>query len=158
MIPPAAIAGLIPGENPLVLIAGIPPSVQENPLPVAIAENSLPAVGLPLARQPFDRNWPVHNMGRMDVPCSECGALHWMCKKLTRSSKRDPDFGTCCFNGKIKLPKIEDLPVELLNYLKGQDPISKSFRENIRQYYNALAMTSLGSGVQLYKQALELHN
>ena len=68
-----------------MLIAGIPPSVQENPLPavfvenslpVAIAENPLPAVGLPLARQPFDRNWPVHNMGRMDVPCSECGALH----------------------------------------------------------------------------------
>ena len=106
MIPPPAIAGLIPGKNPLVLIAGIPPSVQENPLPavfvenplpVAIAENPLPAVGLPLARQPFDRNWPVHNMGRMDVPCSECGALHWMCEKLTRASKRDPDFGTCCF-------------------------------------------------------------
>ena len=81
-------------------------------------------------------------MGRMDVPCSECGALHWICERLTRSSKRDPEFGTCCFIWKIKLPKVEDSPVELLNYLKGQDPISKSFRENIRQYNNALAMTS----------------
>ena len=85
MILPPAIVGLIPGENPLVHIAGIlspvqenplPAIIAENPLPTVIAENPLPDVGLPLARQPFDRDWPVHNMGRMDVPCSECGALH----------------------------------------------------------------------------------
>ena len=76
MILPPAIVGLIPDENPLVHIAGILPPVQENPLPTVIAENPLPDVGLPLARQPFDRDWPVHNMGRIDVPCSECGALH----------------------------------------------------------------------------------
>ena len=34
--------------------------------------------------------------------------------------------------------------MELLNYLQGEDPISKHFRENIRQYDNALAITSLG--------------
>ena len=33
MIPSPAIVGLIPGENPLIYIAGILPPVQENPLP-----------------------------------------------------------------------------------------------------------------------------
>ena len=105
----------------------------------------IPAIAeLPLARQPFNRNWPVHYMGKMEVICSDCGALHWRCEKLSKSPHICPKFGTCCFSGKIKLPKIEDPPVELLNYLQGEDPISKHFRENIRQYNNALAMTSLG--------------
>ena len=119
---------LISGENPLVDIAGIPP-VQENPLPAVVAENSLPVGELPPARHPFNRNWPVHNMGRMDVPCTECGALHWRCEKLSSSSNIDPKFGTCCFHGKIKLPKLEGPPVELLSYLTGDDPVSKGFRE-----------------------------
>ena len=66
-------------ENPLPTIIAenpLPTVIAENPLPTVIAENPLPDVGLPLARQPFDRDWPVHNMGRIDVPCSECGALH----------------------------------------------------------------------------------
>ena len=121
MIPPPDIADLISGENPLVPIAEIPP-----PAP----ENYLPAVELPLTRQPFDRNCPVHNMGKMDVLCSQCGALHWMCERLSGSSNVNPKFGTCCFSGKVKLPKLEDPPIELLNYLIGEDPMYvKGFQE-----------------------------
>jgi len=53
----------------------------------------------------------------------------------------------CCTSGKIKLPKLEDPPVEILNLLQGQDHIAKQFREHIWQYNNALAMTSLGCKV-----------
>ena len=122
--------------------------VLQPPIPDEIAPEIAPeipaAVELPLARQAFDKNWPIHYMGKMEVVCADCGALHWMCEKLVNSSKRNPKFGTCCFSGKIQLPKVDDPPPELLNYLKGDDPISKEFRENIRQYNNALAMTSLG--------------
>ena len=83
-------------------------------------------------------------MGKMDIVCLDCGALHWACEKLSKSSQIHPKFGMCCFSGKIKLPKFEDPPVELLNLLQGQDSLSKEYRENIRQYNNALAMTSLG--------------
>ena len=125
--------------NPLVEIP--PPS---PPLPDFIAPE-IPAIAeLPLARQAFSRDWPVHYMGKMEVECPDCGALHWRCEKLKDSPQIRPKFGTCCFSGKIQLPKIEDPPVELLNYLRGDDPISKGFRDNIRQYNNALAMTSLG--------------
>src|SRR5271163_3330808 len=87
-------------------------------------------------------------MGKMDVSCINCGALHWMCEKLAKSSTIHPEFGMCCLKGKIKIPKLDDPPHELLTLLSGQDDISKKFskkfRDHIRSYNNALAMTSLG--------------
>ena len=83
-------------------------------------------------------------MGKMDVPCPDCEALHWISEKLSHSSQMYPKFGMCCFKAKIRLPRIKVPPAELLNYLWGQDIISKEFRDNIRQYNNAFAMTSLG--------------
>ena len=117
-----------------------PPPVQPD-IPPPPPNN---AQGLPKARQPFDPSWPVHHLGKMDVECRSCGALHWMSERLVGSSKRNPLFGMCCTSGKIKLPKLADPPGEILNLLSGQDHIAKKFRENIRRYNNALAMTSLG--------------
>ena len=95
---------------------------------------------LPLARQPFNPNWTVHHMGRMDIQCSDCGALHWKSERLAGSSK----FGMCCFSGKIKIPRLDNPPPELLHLLSGQEDLCKKFRDHIRNYNNALAMTSLG--------------
>ena len=67
-----------------------------------------------------------------------------MCEKLAKSSNIHPEFGMCCLKGKIKIPKLDDPPPELLTLLSGQDDISKKFRDHIRSYNNALAMTSLG--------------
>jgi len=53
-------------------------------------------------------------------------------------------FGICCTSSKIKLPKLKDLPVKILNLLSDQDYISKQFHENIKKYNNALAITLLG--------------
>ena len=83
-------------------------------------------------------------MGRMEVQCPDCKALHWMCERLSKMSERNPKFGMCCFKGKINLPKLDNPPPELLNLLSAQDDISKKFRDHIRTYNNALAMTSLG--------------
>jgi hypothetical protein len=83
----------------------------------------------------------------MDVPCPDCGALHWMAEKLTSSSNANPRFGICCYQGKIKLTLLHNLPPELHNLYTSQNPHAKQFRENIRRYNNALAMTSLGCKV-----------
>ena len=53
-------------------------------------------------------------------------------------------FGVCCFSGKIKIPKLDNPPPELYHLLSGQEDVCKKFRDNIRNYINALAMTSLG--------------
>ena len=144
--------GEIPMLDPVLPVPEIPLPGPELVAPELVEPElgpelvvGIPAVAeLPLAREPFNKNWPVHNMGKMDIICQDCGALHWKCEKLSNSSQIHPKFGTCCFSGKIQLLKIDDPPAELLNYLTGDDPISKEFRENIRQYNNALAMTSLG--------------
>jgi len=83
----------------------------------------------------------------MDVPCPSCSALHWMAERLTKSSNTNPCFGICCFQGKIKLAHLHNLPPELNTLFRDQTPIAKEFRENIRRYNNALAMTSLGCKV-----------
>jgi hypothetical protein len=110
------------------------------PVPAA----AVPQYDLPLARQPFDKNWPVHNLENMDIPCSDCGALHWKSEKLSSSPQIRPKFGTCCFSGKVQIHRLHDLPLKLLDLFRGQDDISKNFRQHIRNYNSALAMTSLG--------------
>jgi hypothetical protein len=97
-----------------------------------------------IARQPFDNTQPIHSLGKLEVKCDYCGALHWIDERLAKSSKRSPKFGMCCFSGKIKLPKLQNPPPELMGFLTGRDDASKKFRDNIRRYNNALAMTSIG--------------
>ena len=130
----------------------LPPPLMQNPGPAPAPAPAPPQAVLPpvpqpdllLTRQPFNHNWPVHYMGKMDVICSNCNALHWDAEKLSRSLQGHPLFGTCCYTGKIQLPRLDNPPRELWDLLSGQDDISKKFRDKIRNYNNALAMTSLG--------------
>ncbi|PPQ90566.1 hypothetical protein CVT25_015880 [Psilocybe cyanescens] len=115
-----------------------PPPVLPAPLPPLIAQPVVSA-----AQQPFSCHWPVHNLGKMDVKCANCGALHWMIECLTSSSKDLSIFGMYCFSGKIVLSKLKNPPQELDALLKNIDPQSKNFYNHIWQYNNALAMTSL---------------
>ena len=50
----------------------------------------------------------------------------------------------CCYQGKITLPPLQPAPEELRALLTSRDPDGSSFRRLIRNYNNALAMTSVG--------------
>ena len=78
----------------------------------------------------------------MEVACSKCLALHWLNKKLDRSLKKEPLFGTYCSNGNVQLPKLSQLPPMVLELYTGDTPIAKHFRTHIRKYNSALAFTS----------------
>lgn len=80
----------------------------------------------------------------MVTRCPGCNALHWLDERLVRSSKRNPKFGMCCFQGKVFLPPLQHPPPELLDLLTSQDGCGRSFRRLIHNYNNALAMTSVG--------------
>ena len=134
---PAVILAPVPAAAPLAPAAAPPAPAAAPPAAAASQQN------LPLACQPFNKDWPVHNSGHMNIPCSECGALHWLAERLSGSSKINPKFGTCCFSGKVHIPRLDDPPPELLALFRGQDDISKNFRNHITNYNNALAMTSL---------------
>lgn len=86
-----------------------------------------------------------HFLDKMDVPCNDCKALHWMDERLTKSSKKHPLFGKCCLEGKIKLPNLNTPPPILQALYDGNDDQSKSFRRYTRLYNVANAFTSLGA-------------
>ena len=93
---------------------------------------------------PYEDVTERHDLGHMDVPCSDCGALHWLSEKLTSSSKHNPRFRTCCLEGRVCLPALEAPPDPLCTLLTSNDNNSKSFQENIWKYNQALAFMSLG--------------
>src|SRR5215471_1839329 len=80
----------------------------------------------------------------MNIICPKCKAFHWKAERLMKWSAANPHFGTCCFDGKIKLPPLHNLPPKLYKLYHEQDYIAKMFHDNIRRYNNALAMTSVG--------------
>ncbi|KAL4258381.1 hypothetical protein AB1N83_008829 [Pleurotus pulmonarius] len=86
-----------------------------------------------------------HDLGRMNIQCPHCSALHWNDER-TYNSRRclTPAFGTCCNHGKVQLPPPRPPPDTLRLLLDADDPQSREFRANIRMYNMALAFTSLG--------------
>ncbi|KAG5536765.1 hypothetical protein RHGRI_024259 [Rhododendron griersonianum] len=68
-----------------------------------------------------------------------------MGEKLTNSSLIHPLFGTCCLQGKIKLPSLIAPPLALQELYDGNDDRSKSFCHHTREYNATNAFTSLGA-------------
>ncbi|KIJ58352.1 hypothetical protein HYDPIDRAFT_102853 [Hydnomerulius pinastri MD-312] len=83
----------------------------------------------------------------MTHECPHCHALHWKAEHKARSSERCPEYGQCCKSGKVNIPYLDNVPGELWNLFYAQDDISKEFHQNIHQYNNVLAMTSVGGQV-----------
>ncbi|KAJ3859745.1 hypothetical protein EV359DRAFT_50377, partial [Lentinula novae-zelandiae] len=113
-------------------------------------EQYAPAGPLPLAMQAIQNNG-VYNelsLGKMEIKCSNCKAFHWKAEMLTTSRGEEKLFGTCCLSGKVRLPLLEEPPVELLQLFNGEDHNSQHFLENIRTYNAAYAFVSLGLKLQ----------
>ncbi|KAI3974108.1 hypothetical protein MKX01_002278 [Papaver californicum] len=60
-------------------------------------------------------------LGQMDMQYQRCGALHWMAEKLTSSSLIYPKFGTCCLQGKVRLPLLREPPIALRELYDGNN-------------------------------------
>jgi hypothetical protein len=80
----------------------------------------------------------------MNIQCPFCHALHWMDEKLANSSIINPKFGMCCYQGKVSIPALQNIPPDLYNLFAGNYPNSTIFHRDILYYNNALAMTSTG--------------
>ncbi|KIJ38628.1 hypothetical protein M422DRAFT_258746, partial [Sphaerobolus stellatus SS14] len=105
-----------------------------------------------LARTPNQPHAPhldirikAHYLGRMNVECERCNALHWLEERvLYMGSKLNPKFGLCCDHGRVKLSPPLSPPLDLLDLFKDDSSVGKEFRENIRRYNAAFAFISLG--------------
>ncbi|CAG8546077.1 28301_t:CDS:2 [Gigaspora margarita] len=67
-----------------------------------------------------------HCLGSMEIECSQCQALHWIEEKVA-GSVLFPIFSTCCANGKIKLPTVNQPPEPLFLLLTREDSRSYNF-------------------------------
>ncbi|KZP24540.1 hypothetical protein FIBSPDRAFT_929756 [Athelia psychrophila] len=117
------------------------PEPPEPPLPAPTVHRAREA---PPARRAYQEPITRHDLGRMDIPCVHCGALHWIDERLADSSLRTPKFGSCCAHGQVQLEPLQDPPYPLQQLFLGLTPQSREFLENIRQYNAAFAFTSLG--------------
>jgi hypothetical protein len=97
---------------------------------------------LPIARRPYEEICNRHDLGTMNIRCSNCSAFHWAGEYVR--TIRGKSFGMCCNHGKVRVPVAPDPPPLLRQLLDGTHADSRHFREHIRQYNAALAFTSLG--------------
>uniref|UniRef100_T1IKV2 Helitron helicase-like domain-containing protein n=1 Tax=Strigamia maritima TaxID=126957 RepID=T1IKV2_STRMM len=73
-------------------------------------------------------------LGKMDIECSHCGALHFKGEILS---------SRCCHKGKVKLPLLKKYPEPLKDLLLGSDKRIRDFRTHIRQYNSLLSFASM---------------
>jgi len=106
---------------------------------MAAAPAILPPAYLPVVEAQCEKL----KLGRMNVRCSKCDALHWKCEELSKSTVAHPVFGTCCIDGKVKIPPLEKPPLELWHLYNGTSPDSKHFLSHITSYNNAFSMVSM---------------
>ncbi|RPD57504.1 hypothetical protein L226DRAFT_445735, partial [Lentinus tigrinus ALCF2SS1-7] len=100
------------------------------------------------ARQPYNEQLiVVHNLGSMDVPCTFCGALHWVDEHLAVFRTTSPQFGLCCDRGRVRLPSPPPTPDLLRHLFTSSDRDARDFRQHIRRYNAALSFVSIGIDV-----------
>ncbi|KAG1809230.1 hypothetical protein EV424DRAFT_1301507, partial [Suillus variegatus] len=107
--------------------------------------NQAPVRNIPIpdGAQPYTEPIDRHTLGPLNVECPNCHAMHFACERLTKSSARNPRFGTCCLEGKVDLPPFPAWPLELQ-----QAYGNRAFVSKIRQYNSALAFTSVGVTIE----------
>ena len=67
---------------------------------------------------------------------------------IKRSTLKENKFGICCLDGEIEIPLLPQPPNEIQKLLDENDDKSQFFKNNIRAFNSALAMSSLGAKQQ----------
>ena len=66
----------------------------------------------------------------------------WLEEKIQSSSDKNPRFGFCFLQGKVKIPEDKPLPAEIKDLLTSNTTKTRNFRKAIRLYNSILAFTS----------------
>lgn len=83
-----------------------------------------------------------HYLGRMNIKCNFCFALHFAEEKL--SNKK---FSDCCKKGEVIIPSASPYPHLLKMLMTKQHVHSKNFMANIRIYNSAMSFASIGANI-----------
>ena len=101
-------------------------------------------IQLPLGFIDQRAKWITHDLGRMDIRCSGCQALHWVSEP---SGKRphggEASYHSCCKHRDAKLERMRQLPEPLHSLMSATDTRSKSFRRVLRRWNEQFAFTCI---------------
>lgn len=91
----------------------------------------------------MDEGDPIH-------PCKHCGALFWYAERSKKDKKKrvNVEYSMCCQLGKVDIPLMRPPPEQLLSlFFSKKTTRSRNFLDNIRQYNNMFAFTSMGGKI-----------
>ncbi|XP_031108515.1 uncharacterized protein LOC116012990 [Ipomoea triloba] len=89
-----------------------------------------------------------NDIGDPNNICDHCHAIFWYGERIDKEVRHGiPKYSTCCFHGKIKLPRLGVPPTRIYNLFFGQGDKRMEFLKNIRMYNNMFSFTSLGAKV-----------
>ena len=100
---------------------------------------------VPLSFECHRARWTGHDLGRQEIECAACHALHWR-EELPKQKRRDPEgatFESCCKHGRVVIERMCPLPEPLNALMRGLNPQGRSFREHLRQWNSHFAFTSM---------------
>ncbi|PPR07149.1 hypothetical protein CVT24_010778 [Panaeolus cyanescens] len=95
-----------------------------------------------------------NDIEREESDLDYCGAKHWLAEKLVRSPQTSPIFVACCDHGTVNIPRLQSPPDILRHLFIGDNDQSKNFHDNISEYNQALAFTSIGVAQESYGSLL----
>jgi len=89
--------------------------------------------------------WTNHNLGRLDIRCTGCDALHWTAESSASRKSRggEASFESCCKQGKVQIQRMRPLPEPLNALMSGGDTQARAFREGLRRWNSIFAFTSI---------------
>jgi len=89
--------------------------------------------------------WTGHDLGRVDIRCTGCNALHWTAESSASRKPRggEASFESCCKQGKVQIEQMRPLPEPLNALMSGGDTQAGAFREGLRRWNSIFAFTSI---------------
>ena len=115
----------------------------DNQAPL-IPEGQQAQIQLPLAFVQNQAKWANYELGRMNIKCTGCQALHWACETSAKVPHNGfASYESCCKHGKAKIEAIRSLQEPLNSLMSGDDAQSRAFRVNLRRWNEEFAFTSI---------------
>ena len=109
-----------------------------------IAPDQLAQPAASLAFLSQKAKWTSHELGRMNIKCTGCQALHWASESSAKAPRDGmASYESCCKHGKVKVEAMRPLPEPLNALMSGDDARSRAFRVNLRRWNKEFAFTSL---------------
>ena len=122
-------------------VAGIESAIAQPPFTVA---DTVRGIQLPLAFLDQRARWKEHDLGRMEVRCTGCQALHWASEPSTRRPRGgEASCYSCCKHGDAQMERMLQLPEPLHSLMTHNDARSKAFRKVLRRWNQQFAFTSI---------------